>query len=115
MHKALGSTSKLVHTHSLFKKKKDWKRFLISEKSPSINFLWGRRRERGKKGCNKDGHGSSCKIQHWPLKKNQAVGDMGKKSYANSGVEGRVLNTHSRNLETLLEKGIRPEIASIKV
>lgn len=49
------------------------------------------------------------------MKKNQAVGDMGKKCYANSRVEGRVLNTHSRNLEKPLGKGIRQDIASIKV
>lgn len=80
-----------------------------------LTFCGGEGRGRGKKDCNKDGHDSSCKSQHWPLKKNQAVGDMGKKSYANSRVEGRVLNVHSRNLEKPLEKDIGQEIASIKV
>lgn len=78
-------------------------------------YCGGEGRGRGKKDCNKDGHGSSCKSQHWLLKKNQAVGDMGKKCYANSRVDGRVLNAHSRNLEKPLGKGIRQDIASIKV
>lgn len=71
----------------------------------------GEGRGRGKKGWNRDGHGSNCKIQHWSLKKKQGVGGMGKKSCANSKVEG--LERVQQECGEAMRK--RQDTASLKV